>query len=378
MTMKTCKMAVRASAILAAVALSGGAFAAGSTSDSYSFEGKDAGTALDDAALTGLSGNGTIVADAFTYSGDMGKPISGESANVLEVAGTVTYTNATEFTNASKSSQVDFMFKVEPTDELEAPSGSDVQVAMAVGEANAGGETADVKLWCAVDGTAQWISLKAAATGSWVRATLVLDYAAKRCRVALDGDPVKVAGSATNAWYSFVGGTAAADHVKSITMVGSTRVDDLVITHTAVDSYAAQGAGATVPAGSSGVAVDYAYMNRYGVTKNQVSADATVGGGMKVSEKFVAGLDPNSGTKFALRTMTPVSSTSATVTFPGNNDSGYTVTVTDASGATIGTQVEVTSANDTAAKTDAGETIKAATVTLDPSKLNYIKVKATK
>ena len=38
--------------------------------------------------------------------------------------------------------------------------------------------------------------------------------------------------------------------------------------------------------------VTYDYMNKYGVSKSQVEADQTVGAGMKVSEKYVAGLDP--------------------------------------------------------------------------------------
>ena len=380
MTMQTGRTAVKASALLAAIALSGGAFAAGSATDTYNFEGKADGTALDAAALTGLTGNGTIKADAFSYAGAVGKPVSGTSANVLEIAGTVTYTNATEFTNADKASQVDFMFRVEPTDELEAPTGDDVQVALAVGETNAAGTQASIELWCKVGNTAQWLPLKTVDTGAWVRASIVLDYDAKLCRVALDGDPVKVAGAVTNAWYAFAGGAAGTDHVKSITMVGSTRLDDLVVSHTAVDSYSAPGSSATVAAASSGVNVTYDYMNKYGVSKSQVEADQTVGAGMKVSEKYVAGLDPYSDTKFELKTMTPTDATHAKVTFPGNNTSGYTVTVTtDKAGNSPISGGTYTTGFGNEGTTAAGEKINSATVELPAAndKL-YIHVKATK
>ena len=129
MTITTCKAAVRASTLLAAIALSGGAFATEGISESFEGESYDAK----------LTGNGTI-ATATVAAPAVGYPISGAThAKALEIAGTVTYAegSAPAVTGAS---QVDFMFKVEPTDEaLEAPGGGDIQVALAVGVTNANG-----------------------------------------------------------------------------------------------------------------------------------------------------------------------------------------------------------------------------------------------
>ena len=193
MTITTCKTAVRASTLLAAIALSGGAFADAVATDSYNFETD--GT-LGTSPYQALNGNGAVVADGYTYSARAGRPLTSDAhTKVLEIAGTVTYTNAGE-SAANTSSQVDFMFKVEPTDELENPDGTDVQVALAVGTNDVGTQTAPIKFWCkTVSGSASadWVTLKAdAITGSWVRATLVLDYSTTpgRCKVSLDGDPV--------------------------------------------------------------------------------------------------------------------------------------------------------------------------------------------
>ena len=381
MTIKTYKTAVRASALLAAIALSGGAFAAGAAGDSYSFE-TTAGTTLSDSdvALAGLTGNGTVVAASYTAAAKTSQPIpTGAHANVLEIAGTVAYTNVTAFDNsANKASQVDFMFKVEPTDEaLEAPAGGDIQVALAVGVTNANGTTAPIQLYCktASNADAGWTTIaESAAIGSWMRATLVMDYSDSTCKVSLDSDPVN-----GGAKYYFAG-TKAQDYVKSITMVGSTQIDDLVVKNESIASYDpykdSSGQDLTVTAGSTPVTVKY--LNDYGVTQAQATSNEPLdASGMTVEQKYVAGLDPKSGTKFELQTMTPGAENTAVVTFPGNNDAGYTVKVKDAEG-NVESSVAVTSANNTGAETAAHESIKAATVTLPTDKLVYITVEATK
>ena len=372
MTIKTCKTAVRASTLLAAIALSGGAFATDGISESFESATVGATAATANASL---SGNGTVASATLPAATGMGYPISGAAhTKALEIAGTVTYTEGG--TPTTKASQVDFMFKVEPTDELEDPTGDDIRVALAVGTNDVGTTKAPIKLWCArtSGGTAEWVTLNSAVeTGSWVRATLVLDYTDHKCSVSLDGDPAL---NGTSKWFYFVNNSG--DYVASITMVGSTMVDDLVVTHTALESYAPAGNDATItPAGTS-VAVDYGYINKYGVTTNQVATDAVVNetSGMKVSEKFVAGLDPTSDTKFELLTMTPLSETSATVTFPGNNDSGYTVTVSENADGSEPLSSVSTGFGD-AGTTEANEQINSATVTLPADKtLLYINVKA--
>ena len=374
MTIKTYKTAVRASALLAAITLSGGAFAAGAAGDSYSFEGT---TTIGSGDLAGLTGNGSVVAASYSIASKTSQPLPAAAhANVLEIAGTVAYTNVTAFDNsANKASQVDFMFKVEPTDEaLEAPGGGDIQVALAVGVTNANGTTAPIQLYCktASNADAGWTTIaESAAIGSWMRATLVMDYSDSTCKVSLDSDPVN-----GGAKYYFAG-TKAQDYVKSITMVGSTQIDDLVVKNESIASYDpykdSSGQDLTVTAGSTPVTVKY--LNDYGVTQAQATSNEPLdASGMTVEQKYVAGLDPKSGTKFELKTMTPGAENTAVVTFPGNNASGYTVKVT-VDGDVAST---VTTSTATGATVEGGEALRSATVTLPADKLAYITVEATK
>ena len=259
------------------------------------------------------------------------------------------------------------MFKVEPTDELENPDGSDIQVALAVGETNATPvETAPIKLWCKTTSDAAnpgWVTLKqSVGTGTWVRATLVLDYNAtpKRCKISLDGDPVlnpeATASEQGSEWFYFAGG-AESTFVKSISMVGSTRVDDLKVSYDALASYTVPAATPTIANDS---AVTYDYINKYGVTVAEATSSTPLNAesGMTVAQKFEAGLDPKSSTKFALQTMTTTKS-EATVTFPGTNGTGnYTVKVGTTKG---GSDVASQPSTQTSA---AGEGVNSATVDL--------------
>ena len=358
MTITTCKAVVRASTLLAAIALSGGAFAAAAAGDSYNFETEGE---LGTSPYAALAGNGTVVADSY-IAPRVGAPLTGDHTKVLEIAGTVTYTNAgDEQPTGSTSSQVDFMFKVEPTDELENPEGSDIQVALAVGVTNATGTTAPLKLWCKTSTSAEagWATIKDSVNvGDWVRATLVLDYSetAKKCKISLDGDPVK---NGDSEWFYFAG-NASQDFVKSISMIGSTRVDDLKVSYDAAGSYALPGGTTTIAASGQGSNVTYGYINKYGVTVAQAtdSSYTCAESGMTVAQKFEAGLDPTTDTKFALQTMTTTKS-SATVTFPGTKGTGnYTVKVgTTKGGSDVATQ--------TSTQTDAsGEGMNSATIDL--------------
>ena len=369
MTIKTCKTAVRASAVLAAIALSGGAFATGGISES--FEGKTVGETLTTSTISGLTGNGTYASGGAETAPAAGFPIPGASghATALEIAGTVTYTEGG--TPATKASQVDFMFKVEPTDELENPTGDDIRVALAVGTNAANTTTAPIKLWCKTTsgGSADWVDLASAVTtGSWMRATLVLDYDNSKCSVSLNGDPVL---NGSDKWFYFANN--GGDYVASITMVGSTMVDDLVVTHTALTNYEIPG-GNTAVANAGGVTYDY--INKYGVTVEQAQSSTPLNAesGMTVADKFVAGLDPKSATKFELKTMTPTSATSATVTSPGNNASGYTVKVTVPK---TSTTTSFTTVSD-AGMVTATEKLNSVEVTLPENDLAYITVEATK
>ncbi len=335
MTIKTCKTAVRASTLLAAIALSGGAFADAVSGDSYNFETDGE---LGTSPYAALAGNGTVVADSYTAP-RVGAPLTGDHTKVLEIAGTVTYTNPGD-SSANTSSQVDFMFKVEPTDELENPEGSDIQVALAVGVTNATGTTAPLKLWCKTSTSAEtgWATIKDSVdTGRWVRATLVLDYSetAKKCKISLDGDPVK---NGDSEWFYFAG-AAAQQFVKSISMVGSTHVDDLKVSYDAAGSYALPGGDTTIAPSGQGSNVTYGYINKYGVTVAQAtdSSYTCAESGMTVAQKFEAGLDPTTDTKFEMQTMA-TTKTTATVTFPGANPVGsYKVSAKTAGGTEVAT-----------------------------------------
>jgi len=371
MTIKTCKTAVRASTLLAAIALSGGAFATDAAPDSYTF---DTVAALGSGTYSALNGNGTIVEDAYSYSSRAGKPLSSSNDNVLEIAGTVTYTNAGD-SAATTSSQVDFMFKVEPTDELENPTDADIQVALAVGTnvviENVG--KAPIKLWCkTVSGSASanWVTLKEYAnTGSWVRATLVLDYSTTpgRCKVSLDGDPVlnpQAEASAQGSEWFYFAGTPVQQFVKSISMVGSTKVDDFKVSYDALNSYTVPVATSTVADGS---AVTYDYINKYGVTVEEATSATPLNAesGMTVAQKFEAGLDPKSATKFELQTMTTTKST-ATVTFPGANPVGsYKVSAKTAGGTEVATGTISKSSTD-------GENVNSAEIAIPSANQNEL------
>ena len=346
MTIKTCKTAVRASAVLAAIALSGGAFATEGISEAFEGESYNAK----------LTGNGTIMTTTVAEP-TVGYPISSAAhTKALEIAGTVTYAEGSAPAQTG-ASQVDFMFKVEATDELENPTGNDIRVALAVGTNDVNEGKAPIKLWCktASNGAAAWVDLASAVTtGSWVRATLVLDYSANKCSVSLNGDPVL---NGSDKWFYFANNGGS--YVASITMVGSTMVDDLLVTHTALNSYNIPG-GNTAVANAGGVTYDY--INKYGVTVEQAQSSTPLNAesGMTVAQKFEAGLDPKSATKFEMQTMATTKAT-ATVTFPGTKSVGsYKVSAKTAGGTEVATGTISKSSTD-------GENVNSAEITIPPA-----------
>lgn len=365
MTLKTYKTAVCAGALISAVAWSGGAFAG----ISQNFE----------TDLTGITGAGGSLGAGTPGTIACGRPgTTGADVQVLAVTGTVTYTESA--TPSSNASQVDLMFKAEPTDELDdLTEQTDVKVALAVGPAEDGATTVPVKLWCKAKdaSTASWVTLCNVDNASWARATLVLDYTAGRCRVSINGDPQVTASAAEDAWYTFAN-TTSDTYLNSVTMVGSTEVDDFVVTHESLAGYTEPFTGDVAVGGSgSSVTISYDELNEYGITVAQATADADVsdGAGMKISEKLEAGLNPKSATKFEMKTMTTTSASAATITFPGNKTSGYTVTATsDAAGATVLKTATVTQSVDADAN---GEKTNTATFSdLPDNELIYFHLKA--
>lgn len=364
MSIKAYKTAVCASALMAVVAWSGGAFAA----ISQDFETN----------MSGIDGTGGSRGLGVPTNPGCGFP-GGFSTheNVLAITGTVTYTESTA--PSTRASQVDLMFKAEPTDELdELTDQTDVKVALAVAT-NSTVSKVSIMLWCKAKSAAaaSWVQLCTIDEAAWARATLILDYASERCRVSINGDPQITASAVEDAWYTFANAKGSDSYLKSVTMTGSTEVDDFVVTHDALSGYTEPFDG-DVAIASTGVTITYDELNKYGITKAQAEAneDVSDGAGMTISQKVEAGLNPKSATKFELKTMTPVSATSATVTFPGNKTSGYTVTVSENANGSSPISTVSTGFGD-AGTTEAGEKLNSATVTLPADKdLLYINVQA--
>ena len=354
MSIKACKTAVCASALMAVAVWSGGVFA----SVTNSFENSTTAITIGSAGTFGDGGPSSSVSG---YPGNIDA-----HTKVLAITGTVTYTESD--TPSSNASQVDLMFKAEPTDELDdLADQTDVKVALAVVTNGVSDSTVSVQLWCKAKNaaSASWVKLCDVDNASWARATLVLDYTAGRCRVSINGDPQVTDSAVEDSWYTFANATENT-YLQSVTMAGSTEVDDFVVTHTALDSYAEPFEGTAVTAG--GVAITYDDLNKYGITKEQATANGVLNAdsGMKISEKIEAGLNPKSATKFEMQTMKATSDTAATITFPGNKGaSGYTVTATaDAAG--TGTVLDTATVTPGAAN-ESGETVNSAAFSHLPS-----------
>ena len=323
MFMKTCKTAVCATALMVVAAWSGGAFAG---------VAQDFETNSD--PITGAGGS--LGAGGPTTSA-CGFPSNFvDHTQVLAITGTVTYSESSSPSNTGIS-QVDLMFKAEPTDELDSLEG-DVKVALAVVTNSA--SDVSLKLWCKATSSAaaDWIDIGNVSSSAWSRATIVLDYGNGDygnglCRVSIDGDPV-VKGNVGSDWYTGYFAKGSDTYLNSVTMVGSTEVDDFVVSHTTAASYTEpfSGTAATV----DGVAISYDALNKYGVTKDEAISNQDLSpnqaAGMTVSQKIAAGLNPKSATKFEMKTMAVPSATSATITFPGNNASYVVKATVDAAG----------------------------------------------
>ena len=344
MSMKTCKTAVCASALMAVAVWSGGVFAAaGGISQNF------------ETSKTGIEGAGGTLGAGTPTTPTCGRPGTiGANAQVLAVTGTVSYTEAST-PDATGISQVDLMFKAEPTDELDALE-SDVKVALAV-ITNSASEVS-LKLWCKATSSAaaDWLGIGNVSSGAWKRATIVLNYGKELCQISIDGDPV-VKGNDGSDWYTGYFAKGSDTYLNSVTMVGSTEVDDFVVSHTTAAAYTEPYAEVEVAGTTSGIT--YGQLNEYGITVAQVQGDPVLNAdsGLKVSEKLAAGLNPKSDTKFELQTMTTTKS-QAVITFPGANaTSRYGVKVKDASNNVIATDTTITQAGD-------GEKINTATIDL--------------
>ena len=320
----------------------------------------------------------TNTAVSCTY-GVPGGQSAGANAKALAVEGSVT--NGSLFTSmnaATKVAQVDMMVKVVYPDEaLALPSGeTDVQIAVGIDT------TGKLNVYCAPksgSGDAAFVPVSDAITaGDWKRVSFNFDYVNGYCEVALDGLPcvseygafAPDATEAAGAWYKLA--KSGATKLSSMKVVGTTAIDCV---------YTGQESGSNpfvipdtaVVAATDGTDVKRSWLVEQGVA--DVDAAAQDGSGMKVSEKYVAGLDVDDGLKFELKDLQPSTSDASKMvfTFPGTAANGATFKL-------VGSDTPNGTYNEVSAAIAAGDG-KLTTATLDVSSLagvKYFKVQAVK
>lgn len=315
---------------------------------SQTFEANDADTVASDVtdANATWAGDGTVktLGDSeSTVSQLGGTPIEGSSTKYLAIAGEVTCTPTSP--TATQTAQADFLVKIIEASDVLEPLEEGVKIAVA-----AGSEVIDNKLpvciYCkskADNPTVAWVTTDTKVTvGSWVRVTLTFDYAASRCRVAVDGLPVISANgylspdnnSDTNgAWYKLATDTTGDTAVQTVKFIGSTAIDDVIVAQKTEDAKNVEIAGVpeTAKTTISGVEVSNANLVKWGVDATTAQTVKLDKSDLTVAEKVVCGLDPTDGTKFQLTKIAQGATTSEVkVRFPGTADgSRYTVSVYD-------------------------------------------------
>ncbi|GEM_PF-1168846 len=328
---------------------SGGATTSAVVSDD--FESTEA-----DATPAGWTGDGTVAAESYEYNPTVavGLPLTGEGqmhAKVLNVDGSAvrSYKEESKAGVEGNVVVVDMMVKVAAAEEKpsEAPGeGEDIQIAVAAGKSSSfadGKKKVSFYVWRKFGESYSWGDLGVMPeVGSWIRLTLVMDYASNKCRVSVDG---KVCGT-----YAFPGKPATEKTIASVTVDGQTAVDDVVVTpnssiaeikpypDTAVD---------TVGEGDAAVQVSLNWCARNGVKSGTLGQSVSDSSGLTYAQKYEAGLGVeagyavNDGTKFEVSKMT-VEKEKASFTVPGKANA-YTVVVKDENGNTVSLAPEITS-----------------------------------
>lgn len=232
--------------------------------------------------------DGAVQLNDYTYDAAAGWPLqNAEHTKVLVVEGDSTY-DATSG-GFSGSPLVDMMVKVAlPDDDLETPENAHIAVAV-----DKGGK---FNVYCKdKSGTdsAAWYKLSDTPyeEGTWVRVSLLFDYAKGRCQVRLNGEPMMTAygyldatttdTTKNGAWYKLATATGSSSAVSSLKVVGCTAVDDVVIAANA-DNYA-------IKDNAKADGVPCAWFDKYGLAWN---ASATYGGTMTVGEKYARCFNP--------------------------------------------------------------------------------------
>lgn len=257
--------------------------------------------------------------------------------NVCPVSGTVVCDDTG--TTAGDAGSADFaMFVEEAGDEPDADDTalSGAQIAVAGGPCSSDDTKSTIYVYCKTNAThCGWIaSDKSIATGTWYRVSLNFDYTNGRCEVCFDGEPVesdfgylKSSGDTTRgAWYRLATETGN-DNIAQLAFVGSTEVDDVVVTGSALDTTRYAGYK-----NINGVAVSNNYLVAYAVNANSAATKSLDDSGLTLLDKFETGLDPTDNSTFTATAMTLVDAgKTATITIPCHVDNGqsYTIVVTD-------------------------------------------------
>ena len=306
------------------------------------------------------TGYGTVEAAAKSYSAACGLPIADENGNVLTVNGKVTadLADKSHATMAGNTATVDLMVQIAKPDEALAipssESATETSIQMAVGVESNG----LLKVYCTpVVGNKGWYALGTTeyTEGSWHRVSFTFDYGHSRCLVAVDGNAAATAngyvtadGSTTGgAWYTLANTPAAAadKKISSITIIGSTAVDDMLVKHSATAAEALPAIADGNQPAVSGSDVTKDWMLSQGLPATAANTTAADGSGMTYNEKFVAGYEAADGKTFAVTNMT-MSGATATFKFPAVTSlpSGYSykLSVSADGGAATETAVDAT------------------------------------
>lgn len=310
------------------------------------------------------TGDGTLFATNYPYSGVAGKPLSEANPNhVLVIEGESSY-------NASSGSYtgsplVDMMVQAAlPDDALETPEGNP-HIAVAV-------DTNGIfNVYCKnkSDDDAGWhpLSNKKYEDGAWARVSLLFDYDNSLCQIRIDGEPMMTENGYLNttkaengAWYPLA---STGSSVSNLKVVGCTAIDDVVI--------AANATGYAITSGAKTNGVSCAWLDQYGLawdtTKTYDSSNMTV------ADKYKYCFSPFEGQTAADFEVKSMSTTASSVTV------GVPATVD-----TAGRKVVLESATNEAFTEGKEETLVAPNTTTvviertpEPGKVLYFKLRAT-
>lgn len=293
-------------------------------------------------SLTGWTGYGTVEATA-SQTLTAGAPIAGGHTKNLAVDGWVA-ADLSLTSPASSDRQLDMLVKVaKPDDALDGMSDAEAKFALAIDSDGV------LKYY---NGTA-WTGLgySAFTEGDWIRVAVIFDSAAKRCKVSVNGNAATTGykaatGDATSGpWYAALNNPTT---IASMKVVGTTALDDLVVTSTANASYEptykdSEGADIVVATGSTSVPL--AWYDKNNIPTSAANTTTGDGSGMTTEQKYITGV-ANDGSKFELKAMVLVKESEtvkATITLPTFAvATGYTAKLQTSSDNTNWTNSDVT------------------------------------